>query len=149
MPFLVRFPGTFKEGREITTTISLVDILATCAELVGEKVPEGAAEDSFSFYPLLTGEGEYDRIPIIAHSVNGSFALYSKNWKFIATKGSGGRTMPRSQSFEKPYQLYDLSKDIGERDNIIGAHPEVAQRMEEELMAIIGNSLTKPSKITK
>ena len=134
-------PGRFNGGQLISTTISLVDILATCADILGVNVPEGAAEDSFSFYPLLTGEGGYVRAPVIAHSVNGSFALYHKSWKFIATKGSGGRTLPMSKPFEKPYQLFDRSNDIEERNNLIDVHPEMAQRLEAELMAIIGTSL--------
>jgi arylsulfatase A-like enzyme len=147
VPFLVRFPAAVEGGRRVSTTISLVDILATCADLLDADVPNGAAEDSFSFLPLLTEEGQYGRVPVVAHSVNGSFALYSKQWKFIATKGSGGRTMPRSAPFEKPYQLYDRSNDIGERNNVIDAHPEVVQQLEKELMAIIGDSLQQPSSI--
>ncbi|VGO11713.1 Arylsulfatase [Pontiella desulfatans] len=145
VPFLVRIPGTVEGGRRISSTISLVDILATCADLLGAEVPDGAAEDSFSFLPLLTGEGTHERAPVVAHSVNGCFALYSGPWKFIATKGSGGRTLPKSTPFEKPYQLYDLSNDIVERNNLIDAHPELAQRLENELMAMIGSALQKPA----
>ncbi|MGD7652898.1 MAG: sulfatase family protein, partial [Verrucomicrobiales bacterium] len=118
VPFLVRMPGAFEAGRRVSTTISLVDILATCAEVIGAEVPAGAAEDSHSFRALLMGEGKTGRAPVIAHSVNGSFAIYSGKWKLIATKGSGGRTLPGSKPFQKPYQLYDLSKDIEERNNL-------------------------------
>ena len=139
VPFFVRYPGGFKAGLEPDATISTVDILATCADLIGQEIPAAAAEDSYSFYPLLTKRGSYERAPVIAHSISGCFALYSEEWKFIATSGSGGRSQPKSGPSKKPYQLYDLSEDIGETDNVIDAHPELAERLEKELRAMIDN----------
>ena len=140
VPFLVRWPARVKAGSKSDHTVAIVDIFKTCADMIGEKVPEGDAEDSFSFYKLLIGQDGYSRPPVITHSSNGCFAMHDKKWKFIATTGSGGRTSPRSSPSQKPYQLYDLNSDISERKNLINERPEKAREMEARLQAIIESS---------
>jgi hypothetical protein len=49
----------------------------------------------------------------------------------VLGNGSGGREKPRGKPFERPYQLFDLSKDIGETTNVIEDHPEIAKRLEK------------------
>ncbi|MCH2208094.1 MAG: arylsulfatase [Lentisphaerales bacterium] len=140
VPFFVRYPGAFKGGQRTNELISIVDIFATCADVIGEATHEDA-EDSFSFKKLLEGQAEsFKRPPIITHSHQGTFAIHDKNWKLIAGKGSGGRTLPKSKAFDKPYQLYDLDADIAEENNLIEKNPEKAQEMEKTLQAIIKSS---------
>ncbi|MBI1353121.1 MAG: sulfatase-like hydrolase/transferase [Acidobacteria bacterium] len=133
VPFLVRWPGKVRPGSRTDATICLTDFFATVAEVTGAALPHDAAEDSFSLLPLLTGKGEFSRAPVIHHSSAGMFALRDGKWKFIAGNGSGGRQKPLGKPFERPYQLYDLSEDVGEMHNRIEQVPDVAQRMEKEL----------------
>jgi arylsulfatase A len=55
VPFIVRWPGKIKAGSETAATVCLNDLMATCAELVGAKLPDDAGEDSVSILPLLLG----------------------------------------------------------------------------------------------
>jgi arylsulfatase A len=140
VPFFVRWPSAFKAGQKTNELISLVDIYATCADIIGQKTPADA-EDSFSFKKLLEGNAaSFSRPPVITHAIGGTFAIHSKNWKLIAGSGSGGRTLPKSKPFDKPYQLFDLSKDIVEENNLIENNPEKAKEMEKALQAIIESS---------
>ena len=50
--------------------------------------------------------------------------LRSGDWKFI----------PRQKT--KGAQLYDLSKDVGEQNNVQAEHPEVAKRLATQLSAL-------------
>ncbi|MCZ6771970.1 MAG: arylsulfatase, partial [Proteobacteria bacterium] len=56
IPFLARWPGRIKAGSSSHETICLSDLLATCASIVGEKLPRDAGEDSYDILPALLGE---------------------------------------------------------------------------------------------
>ncbi len=137
VPFFARWPGKIRAGSRTDVTICLTDFFATAAEVVGAPLPQDAAEDSFSLLPALTGRGEFERAPVIHHSVAGMFAIRDGKWKLIAGNGSGGRLKPAGEPFARPYQLYDLSEDIGEMADRIEQVPEVAKRLETVLERLV------------
>ena len=140
VPFIVHWPAGINAGLT-TKTISVTDILATCADLLNTRIPGNAAEDSFSFLKVLQeDEINFSRPPVITHSARGIFSIRIKNWKLIAGNGSGGRGLPKGKVFEKPYQLYDLSNDLSEQNNLIEQKPELAAQMETQLLKIIESS---------
>ena len=133
VPFFVRWPGKVAPGGKSKETICLTDFFATAAELAGAALPDDAGEDSFSLMPLLTGKPGWKRAPVIHHSANGLFAIREGKWKLVAGNGSGGREQPLGEPFGRPYQLYDLEADIGERNDLLSKSPDVAKRLEAEL----------------
>ena len=137
VPLLVRWPGQVKAGSVCTTPVCLVDLLATAAELVGAERPT-SAQDSHSLLPLLRGQPDAQRPPVIHHSANGMFAIRDGRWKLVLGNGSGGREPPLGRPFTRPYQLFDLSQDPTESHNRITDHPEVARRLEAQALALIG-----------
>ena len=99
----------------------------------------GSGEDSFSFYPLLNGNGsQYSRVPVIHHSVSGMFSIRKGDWKLVLGNGSGGREQPKGNAFEKPYQLFNLKEDLSEKNNVIEKYPEIAAELEKECLTIKG-----------
>ena len=58
IPFIVRWPGYVKPGTTCSQIISLTDVMATVAAIIGAKLPADAAEDSFDMLPSLLGKGE-------------------------------------------------------------------------------------------
>ena len=56
VPLIARWPGKVKAGALAHQTVCLTDIMATCAAVVGAKLPNDAAEDSFNILPILLGE---------------------------------------------------------------------------------------------
>jgi arylsulfatase A-like enzyme len=134
VPFFARWPGRIEPGSRSSETICLTDFFATAAEIVGADLPSDAAEDSFSLLPLLEGKPRpRPRAPVVHHSHQGIFAIREGRWKLVLGNGSGGREQPRGTPFERPYQLFDLSSDISERDNVIEQNPAVATRLEKAL----------------
>ena len=55
-PFLVRWPGKIKPGSRSEQIVSITDVFATCAEIIGRSLPKDAAEDSVSFLNCLLGK---------------------------------------------------------------------------------------------
>jgi arylsulfatase A len=52
VPFIAHWPGTIKAGTTSDALVAQLDLFATCADLVGAKLPAGAAEDSVQFPAL-------------------------------------------------------------------------------------------------
>ena len=134
VPFLVRWPGRVQPGTTSDQLICLNDLFATCAEMLGQTLPDTAAEDSVSILPALEGRAAKPlREALVHHSINGSFAIRQGNWKLVLCPDSGGWSAPRPGSPDAkalpPVQLYDLSQDIGETHNVQALHPEIVTRL--------------------
>jgi len=147
VPFIVRWPAAVKAGSSSDTLICLTDLMATCAEVAGAKLPATAGEDSVSFLPALKGEAmRSTRKGVIHHSISGKFAYREGKWKLLLTKGSGGWTKNTTPD-EFPAQLYDMEADPGEKTNLYGAHPEVVERLLAQLKSDVkrGRSTDGPA----
>ena len=158
MPFIVRWPGVAPAGTRCSETIGQFDLLATCAELLGVKLPDDAGEDSVSFLPLLRGKpaAASRREAIVHHSANGSFAIRQGKWKLLLCPGSGGWsypstspspwTRPVADNMEglPPYQLYNLAADPSEKTNLASEHPEIVQRLGRLMRSLIERGRSTP-----
>lgn len=138
VPFFVRWPGRVAAGSTCPLTISLADILATTAAIVGEPLPPATvgAEDSRSFLPALLGDAAAKpREDIIVHSADGVFAIRKGPWKWIEgvpvdeTK-AGARKLRADQYRE---QLYNTAEDPAETQDVSGEHPEVVKELRARL----------------
>lgn len=138
MPFIMRWPAGIKAGQTTEHTICFTDLFATLGELTGSKIPQGQAPDSDSFLPLLKGEKNKPRKPIVMAAGQGHFLVRSGNWKLITGPGSGGfskidravlKTLPK-------VQLYDLKEDLGETNNLAAKHPEKVAELQALLEKI-------------
>lgn len=148
-PLIVRWPGRVAAGSKSDRLISLVDFMATCADLLQVKLPADAGEDSISFLPLLLGQTSASlREVLVESSNNGSFAIREGQWKLALCPDSGGWSFPRPGSKEAAglprFQLFDLQADPGEQTNVLSAHPEVAQRLGRLLRDYIRNGRSTP-----
>lgn len=148
VPFLVRWPGHVPAGKTSEQLVCLTDVLATVADVLDTPLPANAAEDSFSFLPVLTGATEALRPDLISHSINGSFAIREGKWKLLLCPGSGGWSEPRpgkdDTSALPPVQLFDLDADIGERMNLAEAQPDLVERLTKRLEAQVAAGRSTP-----
>ena len=137
VPFFARWPNKIAPGSVYAEPVCHVDLFATCAEILEKKLPNDAAEDSFSLLPAMLGqEAKTPRVPVINHSAAGMFAIRDGKWKLVLGNGSGGRAKPKGKPFEKPYSLWDLSEDLSEKQDLIEKYPDIAQRLEAECLRI-------------
>jgi len=141
VPFFVRWPQKISPAIVDKNPICLTDVVSTVADIIGEDLPEGAAEDSYSFYPILTGKKEtIERPAIIHHSGKGMFAVRKGDWKLILGNGAGARTEPIGIPFEEPYQLYNLKKDAQEKINHIETELEINAEIYSSFEKIMAGS---------
>jgi arylsulfatase A-like enzyme len=149
VPFIVRWPGKVKAGTTSDQLICLTDLFATCAEIVGAKVPDNAGEDSVSILPVLAGQASKPlREAVVHHSINGSFAIRQGNWKLILSSSSAGWSVPRPNTPAAkalpPMQLYDLAKDAGETTNVYSDHHVTVARLTQLLQKYIADGRSTP-----
>lgn len=148
VPFIVRWPGVTPPGRLCDQLICLTDFFATCADILGAKLPDSAAEDSVSILSLLKGASQPVRDSAAHHSIQGLFAIREGSWKLDLCPGSGGWTAPGDAAALKQglpaVQLYDLSSDPGETRNAAAEHPDVVERLAAKLQKIVRDGRSTP-----
>jgi arylsulfatase A len=116
VPMVVRWPGKIKAGSESDLPWYFPDVMATLAELAGvsREVPKNT--DGISVVPTLRGTGKQQKHEYLFWS-SGKHAVRMGNWKGIGKPGA--------------VQLYDLSMDIGEMNDLAAKHPEIAAKISQ------------------
>lgn len=149
IPFIARWPKKIAAGRTCSNTICLTDLMATTADILGEQLSDEIAEDSMSLLPDFLGTARAPvREAIVHHSINGSFSIRRKQWKLELCPGSGGWSYPQPEKARElglpEIQLYDLSTDIGEKNNVFDSHPEVAGELLNLLREYVARGRSTP-----
>jgi arylsulfatase A len=152
MPFVVRWPGKVKANAKCESLAIHTDILATCADAIGVKLPDDAGEDSISLLPALGVTKGPIRETLVVHSAPGFFGVREGKWKLCLCPGSGGWSDPRpgkEPAGAPAVQLFDLDKDIGEKTNLQDKNPEVVERLTKHLQKWIDDGRSTPGKPQK
>jgi arylsulfatase A-like enzyme len=139
--FIARRPGAIRPGSTCDATICHTALLATCAELLGAKLPPDASEDGASILPLLRGETPAEPVfeAVVHHSVTGQFAVRQGRWKLIfpgPPKKGGGKPAP--------LELFDLTADLGETQNVAGEHPDVVAELTRLMERYVAEGRSTP-----
>lgn len=119
IPMIVRWPGKIEPGRVSELLWYFPDVLPTVAEITGVSPPEDV--DGISILPELLGEKAAGRKQpqheYLYWELGGQTAVRLGHWKAVR---------PRSSA---PWELYDLSRDLGEEHNLAQQHPEVLDKI--------------------
>ena len=118
VPMLARWPGQIKAGSVSDFPSAFWDWLPTACELAGAKTPE--AIDGFSLVPSFRGKVQKRLSTMIwkyQESRGLKVAVRIGNWKAIRN------------AEDADWELYDLSKDLGEEDNVASKNPELLAGM--------------------
>ncbi len=149
VPFILSWPDKGEGDRKSDEIICTTDLMATVADILGFSIPDDAAEDSFSFLPVITGENYKSPIreATVHHSIDGRFAIRQGDWKLILWPGSGGWTFPRNNEISEDmpgFQLFDLKNDPSEENNLITENPGKANELKELLAKYIEQGRSTP-----
>jgi arylsulfatase A-like enzyme len=142
VPFIARWPGRIEAGSTSDETICHTNLLATCAEILGQKLPENAGEDSFTILPHLLGKQPTQPAPaaVVHQAADGTLAIRHGKWKLVmGTLAAGGKGGPE--------QLYDLEADLAETRDLtqtIADHSAQVSRMIDLLTGYIDRGRSTP-----
>jgi arylsulfatase A-like enzyme len=136
VPFISYWPGVIQPAVS-DPLMGQIDLFASLAVLTNQKLEPGVVLDSQSFIDTLLGKSIKGREYLLEESQ--SFSLRYKHWKYIQPH----EYLPWLErvSIEGGYQLepqlYDLSMDIGEQNNLAKDNPEMLQRLSDKLNEIL------------
>jgi len=121
VPLISYWPGMMPQGAISDYIGYFGDLMATACDLAGVEAP--ANVDSVSMVPVLTGKHgkqlDHKYLYWEFYEQGSKQAVREGRWKAI-----------RMPMFTGPIQLFDLSNDLGEANNVAAEHPEVVKRME-------------------
>jgi len=139
-PMAVRWPGVVKPGVTSETPVIGIDLYPTILEMTGAPTPEGKLLDGESIVPLLKGRKDLNRQAIFWH-----FPAYLQG-KAEGARDPHFRTRPAGamragdwkliEYFEDgTLELYNLTNDIGERNNLANTMPEKVSELHKLMLA--------------
>lgn len=156
VPFIARWPGRIPAGQVSSQMTSATDLFATLASVVGYRLPDDAATDSFDMLPALLGiqePGTSIRPHLLTQSFRGEFQIRRGPWKYLDHRGSGGNdytkgplkpfALPEAAP-DAPGQLYDLETDPGETTNLYIAREDQRKELQALLERLKSSGRSAP-----
>ena len=151
VPFIAKWPNKINNKIVSDQTICTTDLMATCAEIVGYKLSDNEAEDSYSVLPLFEQKklNKPFRQATVHHSINGSFAIRKDDWKLIMCPGSGGWSFPKPNDKKvinklPKIQLYNMKEDPAESKNLQAENLEKVEELKALLTKYILDGRSTP-----
>jgi arylsulfatase A-like enzyme len=132
-PLLFHWPAKVKAGTSSDLLSAHIDLLPTILDACGVDVPAGHKLDGRSFLPLLTGESSnWPKRQVVLQTHRGNepqryhhFAIHEHPWKLVHPSGFG----KESFTGEPKLQLYNLSDDPRQQNDLSSKHPDVVARL--------------------
>lgn len=137
VPFIVSWPGNVEVG-ESDALVSQVDFFASFAALTGVSLDADAGPDSVDVLDALLGQSDEGRAEIVLEGIQAKTVLRQGDWVFIPpNQGPPVNTNVNIETGNSPVpQLYNLSGDIGQIENVASIYPDVAEQMADRLREI-------------
>ncbi|GAA3638653.1 arylsulfatase [Flavivirga jejuensis] len=124
VPMIAKWPGKIEQGSKTDHISAFWDVFPTFANITGVEVPKDI--DGISFLPELLGNKKEQKKHAYLywefHEKGGRQAIRMKNWK--AVKYNVLKTP------NEPLELYNLTYDLGEENNVATQFPEIVKQME-------------------
>jgi arylsulfatase A-like enzyme len=117
VPFFVRYKGKLPEGKTYDQSVIQIDVLPTALAAAGATPPAGVKLDGVNLLPYLSGEKKEP-----PHQ-----RLYWRFGQQVAIRDGSLKLVKWNQD---PPQLYDLSKDVGEQQDLAASRPDDVKRLQ-------------------
>jgi arylsulfatase A-like enzyme len=133
VPLIARWPGKIKAGATSNLPCYFADMMPTFVELARSRKYMPPNIDGISIVPTLTGREKEQKKHAFLYWEWGRY-----NWAKRRNEPGGPAQAVRMGKFKAvrpksgtPFELYDLSKDIGEQNNIAAEHPQIVARIDK------------------
>ncbi len=131
VPLLIKWPGVTKAGIVANTPVTSTDLYPTCLAAAGLSERPNQHQDGLNLLPLLSGDGQLTARSLFWHyphynehpSSVPSSVIRKGDWKLIETFDPEG------------IELYNLSNDLGEENNLATKEAAKTAELRRELDA--------------
>ncbi len=140
VPCIMRWPGKIPAGTTCNELAATIDLFPTIAKLIDSELPSHAI-DGKNIWPLMSGEvgAKTPHEYYCYYWGNELQCIRSGDWKLhfphnyrSLTGEPGNDGLPNGYSQGKTgLALYNLSDDIGEKNDVKEQHPEVVAKLKE------------------
>ena len=119
VPLIARWPRRIRPGAVSRHVCYFADVMPTLAELAGAKPP--ANTDGISIVPALLADKGQKQHEFLYWEYKNRVAVRTGNYKAVRGKN------------KDRLELYDLTTDVGEKNDIAARHPDVIARIQDYL----------------
>jgi arylsulfatase A len=152
---IMHWPARIQAGQVLRHPVSALDFLPTFCALAGTKPPEGLVLDGASFLPVLDNKPIPRKKPLVWVYYNAlnkrRVAMRDGKWKVLAKLDIGKQRTVNTQNETQikgatlsDFQVFDLSSDIDESEDLSSSHPEklaeLKQRLETHYRELVDGS---------
>jgi arylsulfatase A-like enzyme len=129
VPFIIKWPSVI-EPKVSDALVSQVDLLASFAGFLNIKIPANTAIDSRNYWNTFIGKDNRGANIILeqANTREKGIAVRKGNMKYISFNN-------------EHFEMYDLSSDPSEENNVIEEQPRVAEEFHQLLERLIDKGL--------
>jgi arylsulfatase A-like enzyme len=117
VPFFAMYPGVIPAGLNYKQPVSSIDIFKTCMALTMTQEP--ANLDGVNLIPFLTRKLKNAPHDALYFKLGNMGAVRADKWKLVIQNN-------------KPTELYDLSTDIEEKNNVAATNSNIVEKLHEK-----------------
>ena len=138
VPTIIHYPAKIASGQTSDALIGHIDLYASIASLLGHKLEDNEALDSYNMLNTWLGKSKEGR-PYLLEEGN-SFAIRTQDWKYIQPKNPKYCTWIEEKGIESGAslndQLYRISADKSEHVNLATEEAKQNRKMAELLTKV-------------
>jgi arylsulfatase A-like enzyme len=131
--WIVQWKGRIPGGKVDDRPVIQLDILPTALAAAGVAIQPEWKLDGVNLLPFLTGQNS--RVPheALFWRLGQQMAIRTGDWKLVKSVGSVGVEAPEShqKANTEDAELYDLTRDVGERENLAAKEPAKVKELAE------------------
>jgi len=134
VPLIARWPGTIEPETVTDHPSAFWDFLPTACEIAGIEPPPGI--DGISYLPTLLGRPEeqekHEYLYWASSEGATSIGIRDGKWKLVKYRPQKKRKNAKAGAPAEiaEWRLYDLSRDIGEDNDLAAKHPDIVERLQ-------------------
>lgn len=132
MPFIISWQGKIQPAIS-GALVCQVDMLSSFASLLNENISSVYNGDGENMMQALLGSDKKGRSYLVEQA--GTLAIIKDNWKYIQpSNGVAYQKLTDTETGNNPLpQLYNLSDDVGEKNNLAEKYPGKVKELQELL----------------
>jgi arylsulfatase A-like enzyme len=132
VPFVVRWPGKLPAGATYNKMVSSLDVFPTALACAGVPMPTDRPYDGVNLIPYLSGDNK---------GTPHEQLFWRLNERHQAAANDGQKKLVKDGS--TPDQLFDLTADLGESQNIAESDPNTTTKLNQALHTWFQHMATK------